>query len=217
LVDGVMHDLYEKCINSGMKDRYEEDILTSARFIAKKFRFQETHAKDVDSKAMALFDGLKKLHELGERERFLLKLAVILHDTGKFISLNEHYLHSYEIVMACEILGISNKELEIVANISRYHSKEIPSVGHANFMQMDETNRLVTAKLVALIRIADALDRSHNQKISEIKVTFENNEVTVRVDSTEDILLEEWAFETKAEFFQEVFGIAPVIRIKRRT
>ena len=104
-----------------------------------------------------------------------------------------------------------------MANISRYHSKEIPSDNHVNFMQMDETSRLVTAKLAALIRIADALDRSHRQKIKEIKVTFENNEVTIRVDSADDILLEEWAFETKAEFFQEVFGIAPVMKIKRRT
>lgn len=216
LVDGVVSDMCCKKFNIGGDEDFICDILSSARFIAERYRYDSEHAKAVEEKALCLFDALGKLHGLGERERLLLQLAAILHDTGKFINSNEHYVHSYEIVMASDLLGISKEELEIVANVSRYHSSIVPTQDHPNFEKMDKSRRLVVAKLAAIIRIADALDRSHRQKVKNMRVNIEDEEVVIRVETASDMLLEEWTFETKAEFFQEVFGVAPVLKTKRK-
>ncbi|MEI8217176.1 MAG: HD domain-containing protein [Eubacteriales bacterium] len=215
LADGVLSDICGSRAKKKGKDPLGDDILSLARCIGTKFNYHEAHAIDVEEKSVALFEGLRKLHGMGDRELFLLRLSAILHDTGKYINLNDHYIHSYHIVMASELMGISRQELEIIANVSRYHSREVPSQSHATFMRLNEADRVVTAKLVAIIRIADALDRSHRQKIKSIKVTLDNEGLTVRVDTKEDVLLEEWTFETKANFFREVFGVVPIMKIKR--
>jgi hypothetical protein len=82
------------------------------------------HAGDVEEKAVILFDALKKTHGMKEKEKQLLQLAAALHDIGKFMNLNKHYIHSYNAIKASEILGLSEEELEIVANVARYHSSQ---------------------------------------------------------------------------------------------
>lgn len=214
-LDGLLIDMVR--VNSGIGEapEFEKDIISQAHFIAQKYQYDRLHAEDVEKKSLALFDGTRKLHGLGKRERLLLQAAAILHDTGKFISLNSHYMHSYNIIMASEILGISLKEKEIIANIAKYHSTLIPEESHPDFSRLDNKSKLTIAKLTAIIRMADSLDRSHKQKISDIKVSFDKDRLVVKADTTKDTLLEQWTFEDKAEFFKTVFGVAPEIKSKR--
>ena len=214
LVDGVVADMCEKR-NSYYSDILEDDILSLCRLIGKKFQYHKEHAEDVERKSLVMFNGLRKLHGLGLRERFLLQIAAILHDTGKYVSYNKHYINSYNVIMSSDILGLSENEMKIVANVARYHSTEVPSHSHDNFISLSEGSRIIVSKLVAIIRMADALDRSHKQKIKEMTVKYSGDEVIVKVDVSEDILLEQWTFETKSEFFKEVFGVVPVLKVKK--
>ncbi|WHH60708.1 HD domain-containing protein [Petroclostridium sp. X23] len=216
LSDGIISDITDKCFNTNRKKVFEQDIISSARFISKRYRYDQAHAEDVEVKALFLFDELSKLHGLGHEERLLLQLAAILHDTGKFIDMNQHYIHSYEIIMASDLIGISKESLTVIANVARYHSRVVPHYTHENYQKLDEKTRIIVAKLVAIIRLADALDRSHKQKLKDMKVQLEEKRVIIRVDAVEDALLEEWTFETKAEFFQEVFGVTPILKVKRK-
>ncbi|MFZ5966694.1 MAG: HD domain-containing protein [Bacillota bacterium] len=216
LKDGIVADLIDREFPTKRKEDFYGDILSSTRFLAKRYLYDQRHADDVEEKSLVIFDGLKKLHGLGDRERLLLQLSAILHDIGKFINFNEHYIHSYQIIMASEILGISQEEMEIIANISRYHSKVTPRQSHENFSRLSEKNKVVTAKLIAIIRLADALDRSHRQKIKDIQLQIEEKDVIIKIDTDEDVLLEQWTFETKSEFFQEVFGYTPILKTKRK-
>ncbi|WKB37145.1 hypothetical protein QS257_10885 [Terrilactibacillus sp. S3-3] len=81
--------------------------------------------------------------------------------------MNAHYIHSYYIIQSSEIIGISDEERDIVANVARYHSSEVPSKDWGHFNQLPAVSRLVVAKLAALLRIADALDDSHQQKVEK--------------------------------------------------
>ncbi|WP_094548477.1 HD domain-containing protein [Petroclostridium xylanilyticum] len=216
LADGIISDIIDRNFDTQRQEDFVEDIISAAGFLARRYRYDQPHAQDVEQKSLALFDALYKLHGLGGRERLLLQLAAILHDIGKYINFNEHYIHSYEIIMASDLIGISKEELEIIANVARYHSREVPGYSHENFRKLDEKNRVIVAKLVAIIRLADALDRSHKQKIRGMKINLEEKEVIIKVETVEDALLEEWTFETKAEFFQEVFGVTPILKIKRK-
>ncbi len=214
LVDGVISDIIERK-NPYSLGVLQQDILSLCRLIGEKFNYQKNHAEDVENKSLILFNALKKIHGLGAREKFLLQIAAILHDTGKYVSFNKHYVNSYNVIMASDILGFSKNEMKIIANVARYHSGEIPSSNHLNFINLSEQSRIIVSKLSAIIRIADALDRSHKQKIKDMTVKCTDYEVIINVTASEDILLEKWTFEIKSEYFKEVFGVAPILKVKK--
>ena len=143
----------------------------------------------------------------------MLQIAAILHDTGKFINTNNHYNHSYDIVIASSIIGISDIESHIIANICRYHSSKAPEYSHANFKILNKKSRIIAAKLIAILRLADSLDISHKQKISKIDLVSEDKTVIIKAYSIEDLSLEQWRFDNKSIFFGEVFGVTPILKI----
>lgn len=214
LTDGIIRDLYEDLNNLTKKDKALEEIVTNARVIAEKFEYNKGHCENVEKNALLLFDKLKKLHGL-ENERILLKVAAILHDIGKFIGLDRHYIHSYNLIRSLDIFGLSKEQIELIANISRYHSMAVPKDKDPNFMKLSDRDRVLVAKLIAILRMADALDRSHKQKIEIQLVKLKDKELVIRGISNASATLEEWTFKSKAIFFQEVYGITPILKIKR--
>ncbi|MCT4621161.1 MAG: HD domain-containing protein [Marinisporobacter sp.] len=215
LTDGIIVDWIDHYYKTKNKDDFVEDVVSLAKTIGKRYLYDEKHAEDVEKKSLQLFEQLKGLHGLGNRERLLLRLGAILHDTGKFINMQEHYKHSYHIIKASNLIGISSEELEIIANVARYHSKVVPQHRHKKFYVLGEKNRVIVGKLIAIIRIADGLDRSHKQKIKDMKITLKEKKVIINAFAIENTLLEEWTFDVKAEFFIEVFGVTPILKINR--
>lgn len=216
LTDGIVVDLAGNlCRLRGQAG--DNDALSSSRRLAEKYCYDQKHSEFVENASITLFNSLRKLHGLTDRHRLLLEIGAILHDAGKYISIKSHYQYSYQIIKSAELPGLSMDELEIAASVARYHSSKTPSAKDISFSGMNPGDRLTAAKLIAIIRLADALDKSHKQKISSIKVETANNEVIIKVDAAEKPLLEQWAFESKAEFFKEVFGVAPVMKIKRES
>jgi len=215
LEDGIVANIMDEKLNTHRKQEFLQDTYSLVKTIAEKYRYDEKHAHEVEKKSLILFDALKKLHGLGDQERLLLSLAAVLHDIGKFINMNNHYNHSYNIIIASNIMGISQEQLEIIGNVAKYHSSLTPKMAHKNFSQLSFLDRVVVAKLVSIIRIADALDRSHQQKIKDIKIRIQDKKVIIKAIAKGDTLLEEWTFENKSIFFEEVFGIKPILSIER--
>ncbi|QUH25799.1 HD domain-containing protein [Serpentinicella alkaliphila] len=215
LEDGIVSNIIDEKFNTNRKQEFLQDTYSLVKTIAEKYRCDQNHAHEVEKKSLILFDALKKFHGLGDQERLLLSLAAVLHDIGKFINMNKHYKHSYDIIIASNIMGISQQQLEIIANIAKYHSDLTPTMAHKNFNQLSFQDRVVVAKLVSIIRIADALDRSHQQKIKDIRVKFQEKKMIIKAIAKADTLLEEWTFHNKSFFFEEVFGITPILSIER--
>ncbi len=162
-----------------------------------------------------LFDNTRKLHGYSDRERFKLQLAAITHDIGKFINIKSHNVLSHNIVMNSDILGLSKSGLGIVANIVRYHANNLPGMGDYNLGLLDYEGRVMVSKLAAFLKIADALDRSHKQKLENIKVVLNDRNLAIIAETDQDSLLEEWEFENKSNLFKDVYGIKPSLTIKR--
>lgn len=212
LADGILvHELF-RAQNNVLNHSFTEDIIVSARNIASRYNCDTEHIKMVEHFALHLFDRLRRLHGLGKRDRLLLQLAAILQDTGSYIDMNAHYVHSYYIIVSSEIIGISEHERDIVANIARYHSAETPSSNSSAFQKLPTKSRLVAAKLAAILRIADALDDSRQQKVEKMTVSLKNDQVTITVHSDDDLSLEKQTFKDKAAYFEEVFGLKPILR-----
>jgi len=155
--------------------------------------------------AISLFDQLQDLHGLGESDRRLLLAASILHDIGGFISRKGHHKHSLYLLSRSELPGLSPTDMLMVANIARYHRKNIPRATHPEFMRLSEGNRERTTRLAALLRVADALDRAHLQSCDAVEVHEGEEGIDLQLEGSGDCLLERWALKQKKALFEQVF------------
>jgi len=189
----------------------EKDIVASAVAIGRKYRFDEAHSLHVEKLSLMLFDQLQQFCGMKPRQRLLLRIAAILHDIGLFISSRSHHKHSYYLVNESEILGISPEDRAIIAHTCRYHRRATPQVQHLEFWALPQSSRVAVTKIAAILRIADALDRNHNQEIISVKATPTESELVLEVKSRGDLLVDQWALENKADLFLEVFGLPVVL------
>lgn len=216
LCDGIAYEYAEKNKIFKPEHDFEQDIIACAHNISKRYMGSRKRAETLEQITLTIFDSMKKVHGLGKRERLLLRMAAILHDCGKYISMVSVGECSHSIIMATEIIGLSHREREIVANIVKYNHLEFAYYEELNNQtHLDVSAYLTLAKLTAILRVANGLDRSHKQKFKDIKVSFRDGEMILTVDTLEDITLEKGLFESKADFFEEVYSIRPVIKQKK--
>lgn len=215
--DGICYDyaVTNKFIRSNHS--FDEDILAAARNIAKRYKSTQAHIKNMEELTLQIFDKMKKIHGLGQRERLLLQIAVILHNCGKYISLTNVAECAYNIIMATEIIGLSHAERQIIANVVKYNTMEFCYYNElATFSSVSQEEYLVIAKLTAILRIANALDRSHKQKFKDVNITLREDKLVIAVNSQEDLTLEKGTLADKTDFFEEVFNVHPVIKQKKK-
>lgn len=118
--------------------------------------------------------------------------------------------------MATEIIGLSHAEREIVAYVAKYNRDEFEYYeALSEKTTLSRETYLIIAKLTAILRVANGLDRSHKQKFKEVKTVLKNNELIISVDTAEDITLEKGLLTTRAKFFEEVYSVRTVIKQKR--
>jgi exopolyphosphatase/guanosine-5'-triphosphate,3'-diphosphate pyrophosphatase len=216
LCDGLLRTMADMEYGLDNSSISEKDIVSSVRRLGERYLYDREHAEFVERVAMQLFDGAKRLHGFSGRERLLLQIAAIAHDFGKFINARSHSMLSYDIMMNSDILGLSKNDLTIVANIIRFHSRNSGLADDPGYNALDFDTRLRVSKLTACLKLADAMDRSHRQKLSEVRISLAEQSMTVRAETGQDALLEEWEFEKNGSLFEEVFGIRPVLAIKRK-
>lgn len=217
LNDGLVYDFAEKNKLISANHNFENDIIVSAKNIAKRYMSNKSHTQEVEKAALAVFDGMKKVHGLGSRERLLLQIAVILHDCGKYISLSKAASCSYGIIMSTEIIGLSHREREMIANIVRFNTEPFQYYGEETLRTLkDKSDYMLIGKLTAILRVANALDRSHNQKLSSIKASVKERNLIISIETENDLTLETGALKEKAELFEEVFSIRPVLHRRKK-
>jgi exopolyphosphatase/guanosine-5'-triphosphate,3'-diphosphate pyrophosphatase len=216
LCDGIAYEYAEDMNMLKGEHDFEKDITACALSISKRYMGSRRRAETLEKITTTIFDSMKKVHGLGKRERLYLQIAAILHDCGKYISLVNIGETSYNIIMSTEIIGLSHMEREIVASIVRFnHSSFSYYEEQKNVSGLDREAYLKVAKLTAILRLANSLDRSHKQKFKGVKAVLKEDTLVLTVDTTEDISLEKRSFEMMEKFFMEVFSIRPVLKQKK--
>ncbi|MDR3090886.1 MAG: HD domain-containing protein [Clostridiales bacterium] len=215
LTDALMFEMLYPDQFSRISRELDKSTLLSARAISEKFRDLTAHSALVEKFAVQIFDKLKKIHGMGKREKLLLQTAAILHDVGKYVNIKHHSFHSRNIICGCEIIGLNGLEKEIVAQICRYHSKTSPNEGHADYARLPVGYKVLVSKLAAILKLADALDRGHNQKFSGIEAALNDDGLVITVTTSKNIDLEIWYYSEKSRLFEEVFGIKTAVRHKK--
>lgn len=214
LCDGIAYEYGEKIRMFQGEHDFEKDIIASAFNINKRYMGSRARSEALDHITTTIFDSMKKVHGLGKRERLYLRLAAILHDCGKYISLVNTGETSFQIIMSTEIIGLSHQEREIVASVVRFnHSMFVYDVERTGGLEREAF--LVVAKLTAILRLASGLDRSHKQKLKGLRTALKEDQLVITVDTQEDITLEKGFVEANGEFFKEVFSVEPVLRQRK--
>jgi exopolyphosphatase/guanosine-5'-triphosphate,3'-diphosphate pyrophosphatase len=191
---------------------FERQVLASAESLGRRFRFDQAHGRHVAKLAARLFDDLRDAHGLSERERLLLQTAGLLHDIGVYVSLRAHHKHSQYLLSASQIFGLSDEEIAIVANVARYHRSATPQESHLPYVALDRADRVVVNKLAALLRVANALDAEHLQKVRDVRLVRGEKTWALELDGAGDLTMEQMAATARADLFTEVFGRRLIIR-----
>jgi exopolyphosphatase/guanosine-5'-triphosphate,3'-diphosphate pyrophosphatase len=202
---GLLLDLAGGEAGPAMED-LRRQVLASAAALGEKYRYDAAHAGNVAHLAVRLFDELRRDHGLSDRERLLLEVAALLHDVGIFLNLRGHHKHTQYVLSVAEIFGLSRDDMAVVSNVARYHRRGLPQKSHLPYMALDRAQRVEVNKLAAILRVANALDADHLQKVQDVRVVRESDGWVLEVEGAGDLTMERLAGAARADLFVEVFG-----------
>lgn len=212
--EGDFHsDLIHNLLDSRTEAKtFQDEILQAAREVGKKFHTDRKHAEHVARFSQELFIQLQDLHGLTKKHELLLRVAAILHEIGMFVSAREHHKHSLYLILHTEIFGLSSSDRTIIALLARYHRRYNPDSNHPHYADLTRDERLIVFKLAAILRVADCLDRSHSQRIKNVKFVRERDTLYIDTTDVEDTTVEQLAINSKCDLFHEVYGYEPILR-----
>jgi exopolyphosphatase/guanosine-5'-triphosphate,3'-diphosphate pyrophosphatase len=208
---GVVLDFAEPKNRLTAED-FEHQVLASADTLGHRYRFDRDHGHHVAMLATQLFEQLRAEHGLGDRERLLLQVSALLHDIGIYVSLRAHHRHSQYILAASQIFGLSDEETAIVSNIARYHRRGLPQDSHVPFIALDRTDRLIVNKLAAILRVVNALDAEHAQKVRSVHLIRQGSSWILELDGDGDLTMEQLATTARSDMFAQIYGPQLVVR-----
>jgi exopolyphosphatase/guanosine-5'-triphosphate,3'-diphosphate pyrophosphatase len=214
LRDGIVADLAARGVGKELSrlSREQRDVVEQ---MARRYGVDVRHTRKVASLAHTLFESLHSLHGLGLALGRLLEAAAYLHDTGHFISDIGHHKHSAYVVANSDMPTFTDRERVLVAMLCRYHRKTMPSPRHEAFQALSVEEKRAVLMLTPLLRLADSLDRSHDQRVESVACQIRESDVRIDLGSTADTDLEIWAGERAGEVFREIYGL-PITLVKAR-
>ena len=163
-------------------DRYPDVRRRSVIELAERCNYVAPHAQQVARLALALFDGLKTRHRLGQRERDWLEYGALLHDIGTHISYERHHKHAYYLVKHGGLRGFEPAEVTIIGLVARYHRQATPKASHEGYKSLSKPRRRVVRLLGAIVRLAEGLDRSHAQVVAGVQGRWQQRYRDARAD-----------------------------------
>ena len=203
--EGIIYDFIQRHHDRIQAERDIPDVRKrNILALAHRCHVSETHALHVAGLALRLFDQTKALHGFGQREREWLEGAAILHDIGYMINSRQHHKHAYYLIKNSDLSGFTAEEIDLIANIARYHRRSVPTRKHDEFTVLPEGSQRVINVLSALLRIADGLDRSQFSVVQNIDVKL-GKTVVITAQVSGDAELEIWAARGRSDLFEKVF------------
>ncbi|MCR5719788.1 MAG: exopolyphosphatase, partial [Lachnospiraceae bacterium] len=210
LGDGIAYEYAESMGLLKDDHDFERDIIAGAYNTLRRYKESIKDSKALESMALNIFDATKRIHGLGKRERLLLRLAAILSKCGKYINMADEGVISSQIIMNTEIMGLSPGEHAVVANTVRLlYTEFVYGDGKETF------DTLLVAKLSAILKMASVFCLNPDKTPEKLTIAKDTGVITFNVSILKDYAIESSIFKTNAVFFREVFGVSPVLKIRK--
>jgi exopolyphosphatase/guanosine-5'-triphosphate,3'-diphosphate pyrophosphatase len=211
LREGLLQEIAREAFSRTEPHRYNaaaRQLLVGTRSLARRFQKDQTHAEHVRELSVLLFDQLQPVHHLPAQSRVLLEAGALLHDTGHMISHRGHHKHGEYLVLNGDIPGLEGRDRAIVAGLVRYHNRKSEPAGHhVAYSSLNNSDKRIARRLSAILRIAEALDHSHRQRVTQVRAAFQRAAVGLQIfargDAAEDLL----HANRSAELFEKEFHV----------
>ena len=196
---------------------FADQVVYSAMALGTKYAFDARHGRQVADLSVRLFRELQPEHQLDARFELILHVAALLHEIGSFVNERSHHKHSMYLILNSELFGLGRHDTTLIALVARYHRRAAPQRYHEVFSALTRDDRLAVAKMAAILRVADALDRNHMQQARELTCSRERGRFVITVGDMEDLTLERMALKDKGDMFEDVYGLEVVLRSDNTT
>lgn len=195
---------------------FADQKLRGVHAVGRRFGYEEMHARQVAKLAEQIFDSLAVTENLSRHHRTLMLAGALLHDIGYHISHDSHQKHALYLIANSELTGFSEAERAVIANIARYHRGPVPKQRHTEYAGLNAADQETVSKLGGIVRLADALDRSHDSRIQSLECHLDPDTVHIDISSTANCDNELAEVERKVDLFEQAFNRTLSIGIAKK-
>ncbi|APG61449.1 exopolyphosphatase [Christiangramia salexigens] len=207
LRDGMILDFIQKQKSTlSLAANFSDPRKKSIYELLQKCNWMEKHSTHVANLALQIFDEFKTDLKLNEEDRELLEYSSLLHDIGYYISFRKHHKHALYLIRNSDLRGFNEDEINIMANVARYHRRSTPHKRHFRYKNLSKDLRKRVKKLSGILRVADGLDRSHYQNVTRLEIKKDEKKINFIITTEGDPELEIWGAERKSKLFEKVTG-----------
>jgi exopolyphosphatase / guanosine-5'-triphosphate,3'-diphosphate pyrophosphatase len=181
--------------------------------LCRRSNWRQPHARRVAAFALELFDATREAHHLGPDARELLELAALAHDIGEHVSRVDHDRHGAYLIENGGLRGFAPEEIRLLACVVRLHIRGNPRTSIEQYAVLDAHLRQVAVVLIALLRVADALDASHAGSVQSFSAQLYDDRFEIALSSRGEAEVERWALRRKTELLERVLtrAIVPIV------
>jgi exopolyphosphatase/guanosine-5'-triphosphate,3'-diphosphate pyrophosphatase len=209
--DGLILTMIDESHGAPSQDPHDRDAAVE-RFAAASSG-EVAHGRQVARLAGRMFAQLAPLTGMNPADQWLLETAARLQDVGYLINYEKHHKHSYHLILNSGLPGIGPRELELIANVARYHRGAQPKRKHENFRQLPAEDRRRVRQLASILRLAGGLDRSHTGQVRDVLVVPDGaGRLVMEVVAGENPDVDIWSARRRATMFEKEFDRALAIR-----
>ncbi len=209
--DGLLREMIEETAVGGEGDDATHREAAIER-LAAACSGEIEHGRTVAALAGRIFEQLAVPLELPPSDRLLLECAARLQDVGYVINYDQHHKHSYHLIRNSRLPGLRPHDIEMIANVARYHRGAHPKRKHENLMRLSSDDQRRVQRMAAILRVAGGLDRSRSQQVRDVFVRIEDGRVILDVVADQNPQVDLWGAERRTDLFEKVYGMKMDVR-----
>jgi exopolyphosphatase / guanosine-5'-triphosphate,3'-diphosphate pyrophosphatase len=214
--EGLLQEIAREAFSRKEPHRYNatfRQLLVGTRSFARRLEYDQPHAEHVRELSILLFDQLQPAHHLPAQARVQLEAAALLHDIGHMVSHRGHHKHGEYLALNGDIAGLEGRDRAIVAALVRYHNrKSAPAGHHVAYSSLNNNDQRMARRLAAILRVAEALDHSHRQRVTNLHATFQRGAVGLQITANGDVTEDLRDAIRSAELFEKEFHVSLFFR-----
>ena len=208
--DGLVREMIDEALGTTVDDPAHRDAAIER--LAAACSGELEHGRTVSLLAGRIYQQLAAPFELASGDKLLLECAARLQDVGYVINYDQHHKHSYHLIRNSRLPGIRAHDLELIANVARYHRGAHPKRKHENLARLSPEDQSRVQRMAAILRLAGGLDRSRSQQVRDVQVRSEHDRVFIDVVADQEPLVDIWGAERRTDLFEKVFNLPITIR-----
>jgi exopolyphosphatase/guanosine-5'-triphosphate,3'-diphosphate pyrophosphatase len=202
--DGLLLSMIDRSLGTPTDQSHDRNAAIER--LASSCGCEMAHSRHVARLAGSIYSQLASTFDLNPLDAGLIEAAAMLQDVGYLINYDQHHKHSYHLILHSHLDGFQPNELELIANVARYHRGADPKRKHANFRQLSTADQGRVRAMASILRVAGGLDRSNTQQVSDVIVEVgKKDKLRLWLTAPQFPEVDIWGARKRAKLFEKYF------------